>query len=145
MTQTSKFNILVVDDSAGMRKLLRRILQVTGLRCGTIFGAGDGEEALQILHQERIGFVMTDIHMPRMNGWQLLSALQQVGHRKQIPVLVITNEGAPTKQTRALTLAAAGYLRKPFTAEQVQEQIKNILGSTSACRSTQDLTSAWSR
>lgn len=119
-------NVLVVDDPAAIRKILKRILCQTDLLLGEFFEAGDGGEALAILKKENIGLVLSDINMPRMNGIQLLAEMKSDGDLQAIPVVLITNEGAQTKRLGTLRYGAAGYIRKPFTAGQIQEQVKRI-------------------
>lgn len=123
-------NLLVVDDSAAIRKILWRVLRQTDLLLGECFEAGDGREALAILRKETIGLVLTDINMPRMNGMHLLAEIKSDGDLLAIPVILITNEGAQAKRLGALQRGAAGYIRKPFTARQIQEQVKGILDVT---------------
>jgi two-component system chemotaxis response regulator CheY len=120
-------NILVVDDSAAIRKILQRVLHQTGMGIHTIFEAGDGQEALGIMKREKIGLVLSDINMPKMDGIQLLAALKAVPAWRDIPVVMITTEGGETKVGEAVRLGAAGYVRKPFTADQIKEKLVGIL------------------
>jgi len=68
-------DVLVVDDSAAIRKILQRVLRQTGMAIGTIHEAGDGQEALELLKKVQPGLVLTDINMPKMDGLQFLAAL----------------------------------------------------------------------
>jgi two-component system, chemotaxis family, chemotaxis protein CheY len=120
-------DVLVVDDSAAIRKILQRVLHQTGMGIHTIFEAGDGHEALEILKREKIGLVLTDINMPKMDGIQLLGALKSSPDWRDIPVVMITTEGGETKVGEAVRLGAAGYVRKPFTADQIKEKLAGIL------------------
>ncbi len=117
----------MVDDSAAIRKILQRVLRQTDPPLGELFEARDGWEALQILKKNTIGLVLSDVNMPRMNGRQLLAEMKSEEDLKAIPVVLITNEGAQAKMLRALHRWAAGYIRKPFTAGQIQEQVRGIL------------------
>jgi two-component system, chemotaxis family, chemotaxis protein CheY len=120
-------DVLVVDDSAAIRKILQRVLHQTGMGIHAILEAGNGEEALDILKTHKIGLMLTDINMPKMDGIQLLGALKAVPAWCHIPVVMITTEGGETKVGEAVRLGAAGYVRKPFTADQIKEKLVGIL------------------
>ena len=120
-------DVLVVDDSAAIRKILQRVLRQTGMAIRTIFEAGDGQEALEVLKKQNLDLVLTDINMPRMDGLQLLGAMKTSQEWRSIPVVMITTEGGETKVGEAVKLGAAGYVRKPFTADQIKEKLVGIL------------------
>jgi two-component system chemotaxis response regulator CheY len=120
-------DVLVVDDSAAIRKILQRVLRQTGMEIRTIFEAGDGQEALDVLRQQKLDLVLTDINMPRMDGLQLLGAMKGSPEWRSIPVVMITTEGGETKVGEAVKLGASGYVRKPFTADQIKEKLAGIL------------------
>lgn len=119
-------DILIVDDSAAIRKILVRVLQQTELPIGDIVEAADGVEAINRLSQRRFSLILSDINMPNMDGLQLLSELKKTEH-KQVPVLMITTEGAQAKVIEAVNLGAVGYVRKPFTAEQIKEKLVGLV------------------
>lgn len=120
-------DILVVDDSAAIRKILQRVLRQTGMAIRTIYEAGDGQEALAVLKTQKPSLVLTDINMPNMDGLQLLAAIKAVPEWRSLPVVMITTEGGETKVSEAVRLGAAGYVRKPFTADQIKEKLAGIL------------------
>ncbi len=120
-------DILVVDDSAAIRKILQRVLRQTGMSIRTIHEAGDGQEALEKLKANRIDLVLTDINMPKMDGLQFLAAMKSSAECRQVPVVMITTEGGETKVAEAVRLGAAGYVRKPFTADQIKEKLAGFL------------------
>ena len=120
-------DVLVVDDSAAIRKILQRVLRQTGMAIGNIFEAGDGQEALQVLQGQKISLVMTDINMPKMDGIQLLAAMKDTADWRPIPVIMVTTEGGEARVGEAVRLGAAGYVRKPFTADQIKEKLVGIL------------------
>jgi two-component system chemotaxis response regulator CheY len=122
-------DVLVVDDSAAIRKILTRVLRQTGMAIQTIHEAGDGQEALAVMAQHRIDLVLSDINMPKMDGLQLLASLKASPQWQNIPVVMITTEGGETKVAEAVKLGAAGYVRKPFTADQIKEKLVGILES----------------
>src|SRR5271157_3596498 len=120
-------DILVVDDSAAIRKILQRVLRQTGMSIRTIYEAGDGEQALEVLKTQKIALVLSDINMPKMDGLQLLASVRTSVQWRDIPVVMITTEGGETKVGEAVRLGAAGYVRKPFTADQIKEKLAGIL------------------
>jgi two-component system chemotaxis response regulator CheY len=120
-------DVLVVDDSAAIRKILTRVLRQTGMAIQTIHEAGDGQDALALMEQHRIDLVLSDINMPKMDGLQLLGALKASPQWRNIPVVMITTEGGETKVADAVRLGAAGYVRKPFTADQIKEKLVGLL------------------
>ena len=120
-------DILVVDDSAAIRKILQRVLRQTGMAIGAIHEAGDGQEALDFLKTHRVRMILTDINMPKMDGLQLLAAVKAVPEWNEIPVVMITTEGGESKVGEAVRLGAAGYVRKPFTADQIKEKLAGVL------------------
>jgi two-component system, chemotaxis family, chemotaxis protein CheY len=120
-------DVLVVDDSAAIRKILQRVLRQTGMAIKTIHEAGDGQEALEILKVHKPALVLTDINMPKMDGLQFLAAVKAVDEWRDIPVVMITTEGGEAKVGEAVKLGAAGYVRKPFTADQIKEKLAGII------------------
>jgi two-component system chemotaxis response regulator CheY len=120
-------NVLIVDDSAAIRKILQRVLRQTDIQIGEILEAGDGNEALRVVEGVQVGLVLSDINMPNMDGLQLLSALKAKPEWKKVPVVMITTEGGQDKVLEAVTFGAAGYIRKPFTAEQIKEKLIGLL------------------
>jgi two-component system chemotaxis response regulator CheY len=120
-------DVLVVDDSAAIRKILQRVLRQTGMAIRTIYEAEDGQEALAVLKTQRPDLVLTDINMPNMDGLQLLAAIKAQPELRTLPVVMITTEGGETKVGEAVRLGAAGYVRKPFTADQIKEKLVGIL------------------
>jgi two-component system, chemotaxis family, chemotaxis protein CheY len=120
-------DVLVVDDSAAIRKILQRVLRQTGMAINTIHEAGDGQEALELLRSRRVDLVLTDINMPRMDGLELLAAIRRSSEWAAVPVVMITTEGGEAKVAEAVRLGAAGYVRKPFTADQITEKLAGIL------------------
>jgi len=118
---------LVVDDSAAIRKILQRVLRQTGMAIHTVHEAGDGQEALTLMATQKVDLVLSDINMPKMDGLQLLAAIKASDQWRHVPVVMITTEGGETKVAEAVRLGAAGYVRKPFTADQIKEKLVGIL------------------
>jgi two-component system chemotaxis response regulator CheY len=127
MTATTPLDVLIVDDSAAIRKILQRVLRQTDLNLGEIKEAGDGTEAVEILKDRAFGLILSDVNMPQMDGLQLLARIREMDHLKGIPVIMITTEGGQGKVMEAVQLGASGYVRKPFTADQIKEKLSGIL------------------
>jgi two-component system chemotaxis response regulator CheY len=122
-------DVLVVDDSAAIRKILQRVLRQTGMVINTIHEAGNGEEALDVLKGHQVALILSDINMPKMDGLQLLAALKSSAEWGRIPVVMITTEGSEAKVSEAVRLGATGYVRKPFTADQIKEKLTGLIES----------------
>ncbi len=127
MTATALLDVLIVDDSAAIRKILQRVLRQTDLPLGEIHEAGDGTEAVEILKNRTFGLILSDINMPQMDGLQLLARIKEMEHMKNVPVIMITTEGGQGKVMEAVQLGATGYVRKPFTADQIKEKLVGLV------------------
>jgi two-component system chemotaxis response regulator CheY len=120
-------DILIVDDSAAIRKILQRVLVQAEVPVGKVYEAGDGIEALQKLKEESVGLILSDINMPNMDGLELLSRLKAHATWKTLPIVMVTTEGSQNKVMQALQLGASAYLKKPFTVEQIKETVMRLL------------------
>jgi two-component system chemotaxis response regulator CheY len=120
-------DVLIVDDSAAIRKILQRVLMQAEVPIGRVHEAGDGEEALQKLRESSIGLVLSDINMPKMDGLEFLGKMKSDTNLKNVPVVMITTESGQAKVMEAVNLGAAGYVRKPFTADQIKEKLVGII------------------
>jgi len=120
-------DVMIVDDSAAIRKILQRVLVQAEVPLGKVLEAGDGQEALNKLKDESVGLILSDINMPNMDGLALLSALKAQESTKSVPVIMVTTEGGSSRVMEAVNLGAAGYVRKPFTADQIKEKLAGII------------------
>jgi two-component system chemotaxis response regulator CheY len=120
-------DVLIVDDSAAIRKILQRVLRQADVPVGQVFEAGDGNEALEMLKSQRVGLILTDINMPNMDGIELLARLKAAEQWKTVPVVMVTTEGSQARVMEAVGLGAAGYVRKPFTADQIKEKLMPLI------------------
>jgi two-component system chemotaxis response regulator CheY len=121
-------NVLIVDDSAAIRKILVRVLAQTDLPIKQVHEANDGSEALKIVESNDVSLILSDINMPNIDGIELLTQLRNTPKWKQLSVIMITTEGSQAKVMEAVQLGAKGYVRKPFTAEQIKEKVSACLG-----------------
>jgi two-component system chemotaxis response regulator CheY len=119
-------DVLIVDDSAAIRKILQRVLTQTNLPLGKVLEAGDGREALDAMAQSKVDLILSDINMPNMDGLQFLGELKANDQWKGIPVLMISTEGSQAKVMEAVQLGARGFVRKPFTPDQIKEKLASI-------------------
>ena len=116
--------ILVVDDSCSVRQHVSLVLQRAGFETAQ---AADGQEGLAMVDSNRnIDMVICDINMPNMDGIQLLHELKASVEYRHIPVIMITTEGGESKVMEAVQLGATGYVRKPFTADQIKEKLSGL-------------------
>lgn len=125
------FNVLIVDDSPSMRKVIRRVLMLSGFDVGTCLEAGDGLEALTILDAEWMDVVVTDINMPNMNGEELIERLAADPIRCTTPILVVSTDRSDERLQRMLALGAKGYVTKPFVPETLGAAMAKIVGEAS--------------
>jgi|SRR5579864_3124098 len=119
-------DILIVDDSAAIRKILQRVLRQAEVPLGEVYEAGDGVEALEMLKNKPVGLVLSDINMPNMDGLELLSKIRAEHAWDKIPIVMVSTEGTQAKVLEAVERGASGYVRKPFTAEQIKEKLSGF-------------------
>jgi two-component system chemotaxis response regulator CheY len=120
-------DVLIVDDSAAIRKILHRVLLQTNLILGQVHEANDGNEALERMRTESVGLVLSDINMPNMDGLEFLKAVKANPAWHNIPVMMVTTEGSQDKVMQALKLGAAGYVKKPFTPDQIKDKLNGLI------------------
>jgi len=120
--------VLVVDDSATMRKIIVKGLRDAGFRGCEVTEAADGASALGALRGSEFDLVLCDINMPGMDGLSLVrSAREDATNSPELPIVMITTEGGLEKVEEALASGATDYLRKPFSSEQLQHKITSML------------------
>jgi two-component system chemotaxis response regulator CheY len=122
------YNVLIVDDSATMRALVRKVLKISGLDLGECFEGANGKEALEVLENNWVDLVLSDLHMPEMDGAALVKALRQNHLWQTIPVVLITTEARQEVLAPFFESGIQGYIRKPFRPEDIKEKLQTILG-----------------
>ncbi|MBI9089526.1 MAG: response regulator [Desulfobacterium sp.] len=132
------FSILIVDDSKPMRSVIKKTFRAAGYGSSDFLEAGNGLEALERLQESWVDIVISDYTMPEMNGLALLQAMKQDDLFRAIPVVVITTEGSKQRIDQFMASGAAGYIKKPFTPEQVRDMITTILGESNEDVDTDD-------
>ncbi len=118
-------NVLIVDDSSTMRKIISRSLRQAGLAVDGIIEAGDGVEGLHMLGTNKVDLILSDINMPNMDGLEFVRQVRSNGCTT--PIVMITTEGGEDVIREAVTSGANGSIRKPFTPEQLQEKLGGFL------------------
>jgi len=118
---------LIVDDSSVMRKIVARALQQGGVSIAEILEAGNGAEALDVVRSHKVDLVLSDINMPVMDGLEFVRQLQGVENAKGVPVVMITTEGSESHVMQAISNGARGYIRKPFTPDQMKKHVLPLL------------------
>lgn len=114
-------NVLLVDDSSTMRKIIGRSLRQAGISFDEIFEASDGLEALEVLEKESVTIVLSDINMPNMDGISFLREKSQRDAIKDIPTFMISTETGDDIIGEAKSLGALGAIKKPFTPDMVND------------------------
>lgn len=122
------FNVLIVDDSATMRALIRKVLGMAGFQVGQYFEGANGLEALEILKREWVDVILTDVHMPEMDGLTLVGKIRQDDVLQNIPIVLITTEGRPELVEQFAALGIEGYIKKPFRPEEIKNLLTGIMG-----------------
>jgi two-component system, chemotaxis family, chemotaxis protein CheY len=126
-----KVRALIVDDSSVMRKIVERSLRQAGIELEKVVEASNGAEALTALHDNPVDLILCDINMPVMDGLEFVRQSATVENAKGVPIVMITTEGSESHVVQALSAGARGYIRKPFTPDQVKEHVLPVLGRTS--------------
>ncbi len=125
---SKELRFLVVDDFSTMRRIVRNLLKESGYVDAD--EAEDGVVALQKLRSSTFDFVVSDINMPNMNGFQLLGEIKKDDKLKHIPVLMVTAEARKEDIVLAAQQGAAGYIVKPFTKATLEDKVNLILTKT---------------
>ena len=130
MANPSELKFLIVDDFSTMRRIIRGLLKE--MSCLNADEAEDGAVALTLLKQNKYDFVVSDINMPNMNGFELLKAIKAEDSLKHLPVLMVTAEARKEDIVLAAQMGASGYIVKPFTKATLEEKVQKILQKLAA-------------
>ena len=123
----SEVRTLIVDDSSVMRKIVERSIRQAGLDTLLVFEAGSGIDGLELLKAEHVDLILSDINMPSMDGLEFLRQVRAQNLAPGVPVVMITTESSEEHVKQAILAGAQGYIRKPFTPEQVKERVLPLL------------------
>ena len=119
--------VLIVDDSSVMRKIVGRSLRQAGLEMEQVLEASNGSEALTVAREHPLDLILSDINMPMMDGLEFVRQLRTIEAAQDIPVVMITTEAGEAHVVQALSSGASGYIRKPFTPDQIKERVIPLL------------------
>lgn len=126
----STLRFLVVDDFSTMRRIVRGLLKEMG--CDNVEEAEDGADGLAKLKAGQFDFVVSDINMPNMNGFEMLKAIKSDAALKHLPVLMVTAEARKEDIVLAAQTGAAGYVVKPFTKATLEDKVAKIMAKLAA-------------
>ncbi|HLI35420.1 MAG TPA: response regulator [Terriglobia bacterium] len=125
-----KLRLLVVDDSPMIRKMVEGFLRHASTPI-EIFEASNGKDALALAQSQHLDLILCDINMPGMDGLEFLRTIRADDGTRNIPVVIISAEGRALRVKEAVEAGAQGFLRKPFTAQEMRDQIVRVLGQIS--------------
>lgn len=117
-------NVLVVDDAATMRRIVRSLLRELGIK--NVREAEDGEAAFENLKLQKADLVVSDWTMPKMTGIELLRAIRQDSTLKDTPVLMVTAESKKENIMEAVQAGVTNYIVKPFNSKTLEEKLNKI-------------------
>jgi two-component system chemotaxis response regulator CheY len=118
-------NVLIVDDSSTMRKIISRSLRQAGLQVDDIYEAGDGIEGLNALEGKTVSLILSDINIPNMDGLEFIKNVRAKGIT--VPIVMITTEGGEDILKEAISNGASDSIKKPFTPDQLNEKLGGLL------------------
>lgn len=120
-------NLLVVDDSSVMRRIILRSLKEAGITIGEFLEASNGYEGLSHLVDKKIDVVLCDLNMPEMDGLEFIQRVKELSLPQPVPIILITALATDRRVHEGLNCGARDYILKPFTPEALLEKIKSVL------------------
>jgi two-component system, chemotaxis family, chemotaxis protein CheY len=126
------FTVLIVDDSPAMRSFVKRIVTLSGFDIGAYLEASNGREALDVLRNNWVDIILTDINMPVMNGQEFVRRLEEDAELRLIPVLVISTDRTEDRIREMMDLGARSYITKPFQPEALRQELETLLEASYA-------------
>ena len=120
-------DVLIVDDFATMRRILKNILRQIGFT--NIYEADDGKSALNMLKKQKFDLILCDWNMPEMSGLELLNKVRSDNELKGIPFVMVTAEAQKNNIIEAVQAGVSNYVVKPFTAETINGKLEKVFGS----------------
>jgi two-component system chemotaxis response regulator CheY len=128
------YRVLIVDDSSVVRTMVKKAIQMAGLDVEEVHEAANGLEALERLKSHWVDIVFTDLHMPVMNGMELVQSMARDGVLATTPVVVVSSDPSETRAEDLKRLGVRAYLKKPFRPEGFREVIEGLLQGEEARR-----------
>jgi len=124
------YNVLIVDDSQTMRKVIKKTVVLSGFTMGDCWEAGDGLEALEVVKTHNVDLILSDLNMPRMSGLEMVKKLGDDEAHRHIPVVLITTDGSQERLEEAHALGVKGYIQKPFHPEAIRDLLNKVMESS---------------
>lgn len=121
------FNILIADDSATMRAVVKKTVEMAGVPVNEFHEAANGREALDVMADAWIDVILSDINMPVMGGMELLRSVRANDDLKNIPLIFITTESSEARMEEARKHGVSGYIKKPFVPETIKKILYEVL------------------
>jgi two-component system chemotaxis response regulator CheY len=122
------FNVMIVDDSAAMRAVIKKVITISGFKMSLCMEAGNGREALERLKGNWVDVIVSDINMPEMGGLELLQTLSRDELYRNIPVIIVSTEGSRERMKEAQDRGAKGFIKKPFLPEDIRSVLHEVIG-----------------
>jgi two-component system chemotaxis response regulator CheY len=126
-TSTGGFRVLVVDDSKIMRTMVIRCLEMSQFQVARVLEAGDGSEALGVLSRESVDLVLSDLHMPTMDGAEMVARMREQPATSSIPVVMVSSQRDEAVESKLRALGVCAYLHKPFQPETLGRILRAAL------------------
>jgi len=126
------FTILIVDDSATMRSVIKRTVKMADMPVGIFLEASSGRQALDIMRQQQVNLVLADINMPEMNGVEMIEHMHADENTCNIPVVVVSTETSTARIEQLKEKGVVGYIHKPFNPETIRDVIYEVIGACHA-------------
>jgi two-component system chemotaxis response regulator CheY len=120
-------SLMIVDDSATMRKIIMRTMRMSGLEFNHTEEAGNGKEALEKLNKGPVDIILCDINMPEMNGMELVKKVRELGSCANTKIIMVSTESSQELIDNVIADGANGYITKPFTPEKFQEKLSPFM------------------
>jgi two-component system chemotaxis response regulator CheY len=124
------YNIIIVDDSATTRGIIKRILGLTGLPLGEIWEASNGRDGLDKMRANWVDLVLADLNMPDMTGQEMIAAMAKDPLLEALPVVVVSSEGNRSVLDSLTALGVREIVRKPFSPTMLKDIMVKVLGTT---------------
>ncbi len=124
------FNVLIVDDSSVVRKIVRKSISMSGIEASTVYEAANGKEALEILNKEWVDIVFADLNMPEMNGVELVEKMSEDSMLVSTPVVIISSERREKRIEELKDRGIRAYIKKPFRPESFATVVHDVLQTT---------------
>jgi two-component system chemotaxis response regulator CheY len=119
------YSILIVDDSATTRAMIKRTIRLAELPIEQIHEAANGKQALELLAYARVDLILADLNMPEMNGFEMTRLLRQDPKTQNVPVVIVS--ASPNADAFSQGQQVSGYLGKPFTPEAIRKVVMQVL------------------